>query len=255
MGTGAITTSIDVAQIVLYTFWAFFFGLVVYLVREGHREGYPMDSDAGGAAGWLVPPPKTFKLQDGTEVQAPRPLSAESMGRAQMEPLYKEVDSAVGPVGNPLLAGVGPGAWNARVDRPDRDVDGHLKVRPLSALPDFGVSGKDPDPRGKPLVDAYGDPAGVVRDLWLDVPEMLFRYLEAEVPVPGGASRRVLVPVPFARIGREAVQVHALLAGQFADVPGTRAPDEVTRQEEERIAAYYGAGTLYAEPSRAEPII
>jgi len=63
------------------------------------------------------------------------------------------------------------------------------------------------------------------------------------------------VPVPFARIGREAVQVHALLAGQFADVPGTRAPDEVTRQEEERIAAYYGAGTLYAEPSRAEPII
>jgi photosynthetic reaction center H subunit len=29
----------------------------------------------------------------------------------------------------------------------------------------------------------------------------------------------------------------------------------VTLMEEERIAAYYGAGTLYAEPSRGEPLI
>lgn len=33
MGTGAITAYIDVAQIVLYIFWIFFFGLVVYLVQ------------------------------------------------------------------------------------------------------------------------------------------------------------------------------------------------------------------------------
>ena len=35
MGTGAITAYIDVAQIVLYIFWIFFFWLVVWLVREG----------------------------------------------------------------------------------------------------------------------------------------------------------------------------------------------------------------------------
>ena len=39
MGTGAITQYVDVAQIVLYMFWAFFAGLIYYLVREGHREG------------------------------------------------------------------------------------------------------------------------------------------------------------------------------------------------------------------------
>ena len=33
MGTGAITQYVDVAQIVLYMFWAFFAGLIYYLVR------------------------------------------------------------------------------------------------------------------------------------------------------------------------------------------------------------------------------
>ncbi|NCV58886.1 MAG: hypothetical protein EBW19_02420, partial [Betaproteobacteria bacterium] len=42
---GAITGYIDVAQVVLYLFWIFFFGLVVYLQREGKREGYPLLSD------------------------------------------------------------------------------------------------------------------------------------------------------------------------------------------------------------------
>ena len=34
MGTGAITQYIDVAQIVLYLFWIFFFWLVVWLVAD-----------------------------------------------------------------------------------------------------------------------------------------------------------------------------------------------------------------------------
>ena len=45
MGTGAITQSIDVAQLVLYLFWIFFAGLIYYLVRENHREGYPMKTE------------------------------------------------------------------------------------------------------------------------------------------------------------------------------------------------------------------
>ena len=34
MPKGAITQYIDVAQVVLYVFWVFFFGLIFYLRRE-----------------------------------------------------------------------------------------------------------------------------------------------------------------------------------------------------------------------------
>ena len=39
MGTGAITQYVDVAQLVLYLFWAFFAGLIYYLVRENTAKG------------------------------------------------------------------------------------------------------------------------------------------------------------------------------------------------------------------------
>jgi Photosynthetic reaction centre, H-chain N-terminal region. len=45
MGTGAITGYVDVAQLVLYLFWIFFAGLVIYLTLEGKREGFPIESD------------------------------------------------------------------------------------------------------------------------------------------------------------------------------------------------------------------
>ena len=42
---------------------------------------------------------------------------------------------------------------------------------------------------------------------------------------------------------------------QFADVPGLRNADQITMLEEEKISAYYGAGTLYATPERQEPLV
>jgi photosynthetic reaction center H subunit len=48
--------------------------------------------------------------------------------------------------------------------------------------------------------------------------------------------------------------VASLYAAQFAGVPGTRDPQQVTMLEEEKIMAYYGAGLLYADPKRAEPL-
>ena len=92
MGTGAITAYIDVAQVVLYLFWIFFFGLIYYLIRENHREGYPMDSDRGVIEGWpRAPAPKTYRLADGREVQAPRdePLQ----GPLNAEPTYRGAGS------------------------------------------------------------------------------------------------------------------------------------------------------------------
>ena len=54
---------------------------------------------------------------------------------------------------------------------------------------------------------------------------------------------------------RRRVDVQAILAAQFADVPALRNPDSVTLLEEEKVAAYYGAGTLYATPERADPLL
>ena len=85
MGTGAITAYIDVAQVVLYLFWIFFFGLIYYLIRENHREGYPMDSDRGVIEGWpRAPAPKTYRLADGREVQAPRDEPPQAHPRRRM---------------------------------------------------------------------------------------------------------------------------------------------------------------------------
>jgi photosynthetic reaction center H subunit len=90
-----------------------------------------------------------------------------------------------------------------------------------------------------------------VVDLWADKAESLFRYLEVEVT---GGARRVLLPINFARIRRDHVAVHAIHGAHFAAVPATRNADRVTLLEEERIVAYYGAGLLYASPSRADPL-
>jgi photosynthetic reaction center H subunit len=46
----------------------------------------------------------------------------------------------------------------------------------------------------------------------------------------------------------------AITAAQFAAVPGMKNPDVVTLNEEERVVAYFGGGTLYATPNRAEPL-
>ncbi len=37
-----ITDYFDVAQMVLYLFWIFFFSLIIYLQRESNREGLPL---------------------------------------------------------------------------------------------------------------------------------------------------------------------------------------------------------------------
>lgn len=62
---------LDGAQITLYAFWLFFFGLVYYLRKEDKREGYPLEGDNGRPVqGFpVVPPKKTYIAQDGKERQ------------------------------------------------------------------------------------------------------------------------------------------------------------------------------------------
>ena len=106
-------------------------------------------------------------------------------------------------------------------------------------------------PRGLPVLGADGMSGGKVVDLWVDRSEMLFRYLEVDV----GGGRRALLPMNFARVHARRVVVRSILGAHFAQVPSTKLADQVTLLEEEKIMAYYGAGTLYATPQRQEPLL
>lgn len=254
MSTGAITSTIDVAQLTLYAFWVFFAGLIYYLHRENKREGYPLESE-GSARGTVegfppMPEPKIYLLADGSMVVAPDPRRATTQLAAQ--PFAGHTGSPLVPSGNPMLDGIGPGAYAQRADVVDRTVDGLPRIVPLRSAPGFAVAGRDIDPRGLPVVGCDGLEGGTVHEVWVDRSETLFRYLEV---TPDGAARNVLLPVNFARIGRRAVRVDSVKAEHFAQVPLTQHPDQVTLLEEEKIVAYYGAGTLYATASRAEPLL
>ena len=156
------------------------------------------------------------------------------------------------PTGDLMTSGVGPGAYAMRADVPDLDLHGHPIIRPLRVLDGFDVSKNDTDPRGLPVLGTDNKVAGKVIDMWVDTCEMMFRFIEIEV---AGSARRVLLPVPFARIKSDSVKVHSIYAAQFANVPTTKNADQVTMLEEEKISAYYGAGTLYADSMRAEPLL
>jgi photosynthetic reaction center H subunit len=257
MQTGAITGYIDVAQLALYAFWIFFAGLIYYLHRENKREGYPLESDRSASItvqGWpSVPDPKTYRLANGDTVSAPNKKAANQP--PVHEGAYRGAPLQPGESGSALLlAGVGPGSWNDRADVADVTYEGLTKIVPLRVADGFGVAPQDIDPRGLPVLGDDGVEGGRVVDLWVDRSEMLFRYLELEVAGVGGA-KRVLLPMNFARVEQRRIRVKSVLGSQFAQVPQTRQPEQVTLLEEEKIMAYYGAGTLYATPSRQEPLL
>jgi photosynthetic reaction center H subunit len=45
------------------------------------------------------------------------------------------------------------------------------------------------------------------------------------------------------------------MARQFATVPPIQSADQITLREEDQITGYYAGGTLYAAPSRLEPLL
>jgi photosynthetic reaction center H subunit len=256
MEVGAITDHIDVAQLALYAFWVFFLGLILYLRREDRREGYPLVSETTGkpeddAFLWMAQP-KTFKLADGRVISKPdykgdeRAISATPHEAWQGSPLV--------PTGDPMAAAVGPGAYAERADIADVTYEGHPRIVPLRAAPNFHLESRDPDPRGMNVYGADRVLAGTVTDVWVDRSEATLRYFEVQL---SGGGRRVLVPANVADFegSPRHVMVDHILAQHFTQVPGLRNPDTVTLLEEDKIMAFYGAGTLYATPARQEPLI
>jgi photosynthetic reaction center H subunit len=257
---GEIMGLFDVAQITLYVFLIFFVGLVFYLQRETRREGYPLFSEPSNKLKpgdpFFIPEAKVFKLPHGGEALAPngqwdqRPIKGEKIAVWPGAPLE--------PTGDPMLAEIGPGSYAERADVPDLMVNGNPKIVPFRVAPAFDVNARERDPRGFALVGSNGVTVGTIKDIWIDRSEIIVRYLEAELNAAGGKpGRSILVPMTFLTLdnGRGTVNVKAIMGSQFGNVPGLKNPDQITLLEEEKVTAYYGAGTLYSHPSRSEPLL
>ena len=254
MQIGAINGYIDVAQLELYAFWLFFAGLLIYLRREDKREGYPLQSDRSAhitVQGFPpIPAPKSFHLADGRTQTAPRAEGPQPPAYAA--PTAAWPGAPFQPVGNPMLSGVGPAAFAYRANEPELLLEGGKpRIAPLRVATDYSIAEEDPDPRGMTVLGADGEPAGVVRDAWIDRAEIMLRYLEVEIV----AGARVLLPMALARIAGGRVRVASVLARHFADAPRHGRPDQVTMREEDAIGAYFASGHLYATPERAEPLL
>jgi photosynthetic reaction center H subunit len=249
---------LDVAQVTLYVFWIFFACLIFYLRREDKREGYPLDSTSSGGGvvhGFpRMPDPKRYLLRDGHIATLPNHKN--DRRDVAVAPIAVWPGAPMEPTGNPMLDGVGPGSWAGREDVPELNIDNVPCIVPLRLAEGTYLEPRDPDPRGMKVIGADNEIGGVCTDVWVDRAEALIRYIEVEVTTAGGA-KRVLLPMPFALVNhkRGRVTVDAILGSQFADVPATKSLDQVTKLEEDKIVGYYGAGTLYATPSRQEPFL
>jgi photosynthetic reaction center H subunit len=250
------TSGLDVAQVVLYVFWAFFFGLVFWLRREDRREGYPLENDNPRRVlapnSILIPPPKTFRLPHGGTVQVPN--FVRDTRQIQAERTAASAGSPLEPIGDPMTAGVGPASYAERADTPELTREGHDLIVPMRLADGFAVLA-GPDPRGWDVIATDGKAAGKVKELWVDRADVMVRYLEVELGGDGAGAR--LLPITMLRINgdRRRVEVASVRSEHFASVPELKSPDRITVLEEERICAFYAGGRRYAEPGRLGPVI
>ena len=123
MPVGALTTHLDVAQVVLYAFWIFFAILILYLRREDRREGYPLVSEPRGGSetpGWfMIPDKKLFRLFHGGTVTSPQSVPASQKERPDqgcaLEPLRR---IAIDPNRQPHAGWRRPGLLGATLQHP-----------------------------------------------------------------------------------------------------------------------------------------
>jgi photosynthetic reaction center H subunit len=257
MPIGAITNYVDVAQLTLWVFWFFFFSLVWFIRREDKREGYPAESQRVRGIKMMeglppMPKPKTFTMpHTGTQVVKPGPERPQY--KLNAEPSAPFPGAPLVPTGNPMLAAVGPGAYAVRANEPDLTHAGQPRIVPMRVAKHFSVVDKDPDPRGMPVIGCDGEQGAVCKEIWVDRSEPQVRYLELEAK--GG--RRIMLPITLAKVrGKKAViEVSSITGAQFADAPTLGNYDQITLAEEDKVVAYYGGGTLYATPERAEPLL
>ncbi|MEL6257944.1 MAG: photosynthetic reaction center subunit H [Pseudomonadota bacterium] len=261
MLSGEFIPGIDLVDIFLWLFTLFFVGLVLYLQREGMREGFPTELDTSGkqdTSSYFFPPqPKTFKQPHGRDDV----VIGFAPGDTRKPPLKRTAvwpGSPFEPAGDPLVDGVGPASYAERADYPDLTHEGAPRIAPYRVSPGYTVAEGDHDPRTLPVYGFDGKKAGEVTDLWVDRSESIIRYYEVAVDLADGGKKTVLLPVPFANLvthRKPRIEVHAMNAADFAKAPTTKDADSVTRLEEDKICGFFGGGLLYSGKKRTEPLL
>jgi photosynthetic reaction center H subunit len=254
--------TIDITEMVLYLFFAFFLCLVLYLQNESRREGYPLEHDVTGEHEptpglFFRALPKPYNMADGTTRFKP------DGSRDTHDMSFKRTaawsGSPIEPTGNPLTAGVGPGSYAMRADVPDMTSHGTVRIAPLRASPGFSTDDRDAHLVGMGIVGVDGQSGGTISDVWVDRSEYLIRYLEvATINTDGTATgKTVLVPMTMCAVRKssKSVFLDAVRGSQVSGAPQIKNADQVTLLEEEKIVGYFGAGYLYATEQRAEPVL
>ncbi len=245
---GQISNQLDIPTLAFWVFVLFFVGLVFWLQRESKREGYPLRASPFTTE--LMdgfPPPaaqtRTYILNEGGTTEAPHHYE---QAPTQARPMHQFDGTAFYPLGNPLLAGIGPGSWVMRRDSVALTERGEKLMEPLRDMGGWSVEREDADPRGMAVFDWRWNAIGSVTDVWIDRGSKVIRLLEVELQAVAGAGR-VLVPLLHTEIREKSrrVRVTSLWAHQFADVPKPATAGEITAREEERLNAYYAAGFFY----------
>jgi photosynthetic reaction center H subunit len=250
----------DLAQLVLYLFWIFFFGLIIYIQRETMREGYPMEAETDGRVGmygpFTMPSPKTFLLPHGQgTVTVPNPeKDAKEITDRKFAMQQRENwgGAPYVPTGDAMVDGVGPGSWAERRDIAELTMEGDLRIVPMASTNEWTIADGERNIVGWDVIGCDGQKAGTIKDVWIDRSESMIRYIEVALT----GQKSVLAPMNGVVVNsatQKSVYVDSITAAQFAKVPTMKKKGQVTSLEEEKIMAYYAAGKLYAEPLRSEP--
>ncbi|WP_296717260.1 photosynthetic reaction center subunit H [Erythrobacter sp.] len=266
MNHAYIVGTFDVAELAFLLFFVFFIALVFYLNRESRREGYPLEEEENGR---ILPislfdgDKKAFQLPHGRGTYIPEDVPRDDLTVAGVQG-FRAAGAPYVPSGNAMKDGMGPAAWANRAKYPDLTFDGRPRIVPIAQSHDLVIADNDPKLIGWPVMSADKKTVGTVTDIWVDQAEHMIRYLEIETTT----GKKVLAPMMVASVHGnsllaallpttsdepEFVEIDAITAAQFEDVPALETPGLITRYEEDRIQAYFGGGYMYATPERAEP--
>lgn len=265
MNAAYIVGTFDVAELAFLLFLGFFIALVFYLNRESRREGYPLEDEDTGRVHPIKltdGDKKVFQLPNGRGTYCPEDVARDGLDLPAV-PAFRAAGAPLVPTGNPMIDGLGPAAWANRSKYPDLTFDGRPRIVPIAQSHELIIAPNDPQLIGWTVIAADGQVAGKVTDIWVDQAEHIIRYLEVET----NSGRKVLAPMmvavvhgnglldallPIIDSKPEYVEIDAITAAQFEDVPAVETPGIITRYEEDRIQAYFGGGYMYATPERSE---
>lgn len=266
MNAAYIVGTFDVAELAFLLFFGFFIALVFYLNKESRREGYPLEDEVSGKVEndtrLFDGDKKSFQLPHGRGTYVPENVPRDDVNVPAVQ-AFRAHGAPWVPTGDAMAEGMGPAAWANRAKYPDLTFDGRPRILPIADSHDLVIAANDPKLIGWTVIAADKKMVGKVSDIWVDQAEHLIRYLEVETTT----GKKVLAPMMFAVVHgnsllgallpitgeeRKYVEIDAITAAQFENVPALETAGIITRYEEDRIQAYFGGGYMYATPERSE---